>query len=328
MIIKKIKAPTYEQAYELMRQSIGSKAVILHSRYVKEGGWLGFFKKEVCQLTIGIEEQKQRTHLHESTIVKEVQSVKPYIDRLEVTPTVKKGLALTAKMIEDRGVIGVETIYNQMLQAVLKPQTAVIGEKRICCVLGPTGVGKTTTVAKLAAHARYDQGKSIAFITLDTFRIAAVEQLKKYSEILDCPCHVAYDASELTSFCNNVTADRIFIDTPGDNYLQSQLADPLVQFLTTRSDVECHVALSLTMKSSDLEQLLKPFSSVTIDSFILTKKDETRTMSLLTELLYKRKEPISCVTTGQHVPNDLCYPTAEQLIGWLRLEGEHNGSSV
>ncbi|WDF03753.1 hypothetical protein [Shouchella hunanensis] len=328
MIIKKIKAPTYEQAYELMRQSIGSKAVILHSRYVKEGGWLGFFKKEVCQLTIGIEEQKQRTHLHESTIVKEVQSVKPYIDRLEVTPTVKKGLALTAKMIEDRGVIGVETIYNQMLQAVLKPQTAVIGEKRICCVLGPTGVGKTTTVAKLAAHARYDQGKSIAFITLDTFRIAAVEQLKKYSEILDCPCHVAYDASELTSLCNNVTADRIFIDTPGDNYLQSKLADPLVQFLTTRSDVECHVALSLTMKSSDLEQLLKPFSSVTIDSFILTKKDETRTMSLLTELLYKRKEPISCVTTGQHVPNDLCYPTAEQLIGWLRLEGEHNGSSV
>lgn len=183
---------------------------------------------------------------------------------------------------------------------------ADLEEKKIWALVGPTGVGKTTTIAKLAAlyHLRYH--KKIALITLDTFRIGAVEQLQTYAQILQVPLQVAKDKETLCkAIVHNRDRDLVLIDTAGRSpQQQSELAE-LREYLGTDEKVECHLVLSATTKDTDLMFNIQQFNIFPLKSYIFTKIDETQNHVAIFNQLWRYKKPVSFMTNGQRVPEDI-----------------------
>jgi flagellar biosynthesis protein FlhF len=178
--------------------------------------------------------------------------------------------------------------------------------KRMICFVGPTGVGKTTTIAKLAGELILQQGKKVGFITADTYRIAAVEQLQMYAEILGAPLEVAATSEELQSALEKLShCDFILMDTAGRNYTQQEYILELEELLQSKVDIQKNLVLSLTSKYDDMIEIIEQFQSLPIDEIILTKKDETSSYGTVINLMYKYSTAIRYITTGQNVPDDI-----------------------
>ncbi|MEE9211336.1 MAG: flagellar biosynthesis protein FlhF [Phycisphaeraceae bacterium] len=187
---------------------------------------------------------------------------------------------------------------------VLKPTTD--GRPRTIALVGPTGVGKTTTLAKLAATFKLKQNKSVALISLDTYRIAAVEQLRTYADILKVPLHVVVTLDELHQAIRDCAGcDVILIDTAG----RSQRDDPklvqLAEFIAAARPHEVHLVLASTCTQSVLLDTIQKFSRVRADRIIFTKLDEAVTFGVLLNVIRKARKRLSYVTTGQEVPHQI-----------------------
>jgi flagellar biosynthesis protein FlhF len=185
---------------------------------------------------------------------------------------------------------------------------------RFICFVGPTGVGKTTTVAKLAADLLLNKKKKVGLITSDTYRIAAVDQLKTYAQILNVPLEVVYSSSELKEVLGRLeSCDHILMDTAGRNYLESYYIGELKQMLPTDGQVETFLLISMTSKYDDAKQIMNNFLNIPVNRLILTKMDETRSRGIALNLLSEYKLPLAYVTNGQDVPDDIVRPNP----GWL-----------
>jgi flagellar biosynthesis protein FlhF len=177
---------------------------------------------------------------------------------------------------------------------------------KIWAFIGPTGVGKTTTLVKLAAHFSLRVTKKITLITIDTYRIGGIEQLKTYAEILRLPFEVAHDREELRKIIEkNIGQDFLFIDTVGRNPNHVNQIEELKDFLTVHPRIENHLLLSSTTKEKDLRQIIQSFSLLPIRSYIFTKIDETEEYGPLLNQLFLFKQPLSYLTNGQRVPEDI-----------------------
>jgi flagellar biosynthesis protein FlhF len=177
---------------------------------------------------------------------------------------------------------------------------------RVASFIGPTGVGKTTTIAKIAAEQVLTRGKKVGLITTDTYRIAAVEQLRTYANILNVPLEVCYSQEDanraMTKFAD---CDLILVDTAGRNYNNEVNVKELNSYLQVLKPDETYLVLSLTTKASDLMQIVSNFDQVNIDKFLFTKADETRSYGAIYNLINRYKIPLSYLTTGQNVPDDI-----------------------
>src|SRR5690606_1803337 len=132
---------------------------------------------------------------------------------------------------------------------------------RVTCFIGPTGVGKTTTIAKLAASLLLKERKKVGFITTDTYRIAAVEQLKTYAGILGIPIEVVYTPADLELALERLnTCDVILMDTAGRNYLEKEFVNELEQLLGGAADIQTNLVISLTTKYTDVKSMLAGFT--------------------------------------------------------------------
>jgi flagellar biosynthesis protein FlhF len=172
--------------------------------------------------------------------------------------------------------------------------------------IGPTGVGKTTTIAKLAANFALSQGQKVALVTADTYRISAVEQLKTYAEIIDVPIEIVYSPDELKAAIYRHRDKRlILIDTAGRSPRnQFQLAE-LQALLAVDPYIETHLVLSTTTKYADALEIVNRFSVCSPQKFLFTKLDESSNLGTLFNLLYQFPATLSYVTTGQNVPDDI-----------------------
>lgn len=179
------------------------------------------------------------------------------------------------------------------------------GKLKAVALIGPTGVGKTTTIAKLAAHFSLVQGKKVALLTVDTYRIAAVEQLKAYSQIIDIPIGIAYSQAEvLPAVAQFADYDLLLIDTAGrsqKNIMQVGELKALLEAL----NCETHLALSASLKEEDMIESIRRFSAACVDRVIFTKLDETGSYGTLLNVVERSGIPISYVTSGQKVPEDI-----------------------
>lgn len=180
------------------------------------------------------------------------------------------------------------------------------GRPRTIALIGPTGVGKTTTIAKLAATFKLRDKKRIALITFDTYRIAAVEQLRTYAQIVGLPLHVASTVDEARAAARACAGfDAVFIDTPGRSQRDDPRLDQLAALLAAVQPHETHLVLSSTATQSVLLEAVQRFSKLNADRIIFTKLDEAVSFGVLLNVIRSVNRQLSFVTTGQEVPHHI-----------------------
>lgn len=180
------------------------------------------------------------------------------------------------------------------------------GRPHIVALIGPTGVGKTTTVAKLAANLKLREDHKVGLITIDTYRIAAIDQLKKYAEIINAPLAVVASPGEIRDAVARMgDLDFILIDTAGRSPRDAVKLAELKQFLAAAAPDEVHLVLSSTCGLESTKLALRRFSGVRTDRLIFTKLDEAAELGVLPNVTAITRLPLSYVTTGQDVPNDI-----------------------
>lgn len=185
---------------------------------------------------------------------------------------------------------------------------------RVIAAIGPTGVGKTTTIAKLAARAKFDQRKRVGLVTVDTFRIAAVDQLHTYAEIMGLPMRVVGSPVEIRSAIDSLSdCDQIFIDTAGRSPRDEVQVQQLRAILTAACPDETYLVVSATSGGKVLKEVRDQFGRVQPTAMVLTKLDEVETIGNALEFLATASMPISYVTNGQDVPHAIDLAHAEDL---------------
>ena len=201
------------------------------------------------------------------------------------------------------------------------------GRQRRIALVGPTGAGKTTTIAKIAANYLHRFGGRVALVTIDTYRIAAVEQLKVYGEIMRLPVEVVIRPSQLReALRKHRDCELILIDTAGRSPRNEHELQDMVPFLEPSLGIETHLLLSATTRESELLDTIRRFGHLEISRCIFSKIDECGQLGVLLNVHCANRTPISLVTNGQRVPEDIIVPVPETLAG-LIMNDHRTGSN-
>ncbi len=233
---------------------------------------------------------------------------------------------------EIEGTLGHNSTLDNILAGVYQKIVLKIGSPHLIDLktkytkyiffIGPTGVGKTTTIAKIASMMKLANKSNVALVTSDTYRIAAVEQLKVYANILGIPLNVVYAAEELAKLRDEQHGyDLVLVDTAGRSHNNEEQKEDLVQLLKTvpESEREIFLVLSATTKYQDLVRITSIYSEICKYNLIFTKLDETDKIGNMFNIHILTGAPLSYVTEGQNVPNDIskidAQKIAKQLLG-------------
>ncbi|WHY99177.1 flagellar biosynthesis protein FlhF [Peribacillus simplex] len=372
MKVKKYLAPSMNEAMKRIREELGSDAVILSSKAVYTGGFLGLFKKRNIEVIAAIDpvsqpvqtvtKQKSKklpsnlevaSHASEPNegnresvdLVKEIEGLKDMIKSLQIYSPDRKYPGKLQKIHEYLTEQEVEIslrcqimdellekwfVYKQQstdeeVQVWLEEALFTILEKvengknglrkKYINIVGPTGVGKTTTLAKIAAETMLKHDKKVAFITTDTYRIAAIDQLKTYAKILNVPIEVAYNLEDFKRAAERFSHyDFVFIDTAGRNFRNPQYVKDLNEIIHFTDEMETYLVLSLTSKQKDIEDIYRQFATIPIKQVIFTKADETSTFGPIFNFIHTHKLGAAYITDGQNVPDDIEIATSSQLL--------------
>ena len=242
--------------------------------------------------------------------VEEVQELLQKMIENQVREELAHSLAKeTENMLRNQpGISADEVLEHLILERFGKP-APILHKKfsqKVILVMGPTGVGKTTTIVKLAADFAVKQKKKIGIINTDTFRIGAQEQLQTYADIMGIPLQVVYQSAELESALENLSdRDVIFVDTagkrPGDEQHKEDILD-IVKILKPEDILLC---LAATTGFSAMKEMVDTYGFVDDYRLLITKLDETKYRGVLLNLSWYTQKPIAYVTTGQNVPDDI-----------------------
>ena len=203
-----------------------------------------------------------------------------------------------------------KSLEKQVLRLLKKPRPVsfkkqALGQQSIVLV-GPTGVGKTTTIAKLAATFSIIDQKEVALITADTYRVAAVEQLKTYGEIIGIPVDVVYTPQELQkAIAKHTNKDLVLIDTAGRSHKNSEQMKELKTFLEIAEPSDVFLVLSATTRYKDMMDIVNSYCDIPVTRLVFTKLDETSTYGPILNVVSSTQKHLSYVTVGQNVPDDI-----------------------
>ena len=260
--------------------------------------------KELCKRsknTGGGELPEELFHLFTSLIDADVSEelARELVDRLR--HEVRGGELSDPLMLQAR--------IARMIEADIRaagPIALAPGKCRVAALVGPTGVGKTTTIAKLAANFHLKEKRRVGLITVDTYRIAAVEQLRTYADIIDLPMEVVSTPKEMRQAVGRMAdMDLVLIDTAGRSPKDEVRLQELKAFLTEAGTDEVHLVLSSVAAWRTLEQTAARFAAVGTTALILTKLDEANGLGNVLPVLRSSQLPLSYLTDGQNVPDDI-----------------------
>lgn len=213
------------------------------------------------------------------------------------------------------------SVYQKMVLKLGSPKPITLNEKHpeVAFFIGPTGVGKTTTIAKIASDFKLDKDAEVAMITSDTYRIAAVEQLRTYANILDVPLQVVYTLEELNDAIEKFKDyDLILIDTAGRSHKNQEQCDEMIHLvedcvLPQGCTKDVYLVLSAATKYKDLINIVDVYSEIEFYNLIFTKLDETSSLGNIFNIRLRTNAGLSYVTSGQTVPDDISIIDAQKL---------------
>jgi flagellar biosynthesis protein FlhF len=216
-------------------------------------------------------------------------------------------------------------VYQKMILKFGKPESIAPAQTKpkVVFFVGPTGVGKTTTIAKIASRFSVDERKKVALLTTDTYRIAAAEQLKTYANILGIPFTVLYSKEEMADILKEYQEyDYVLVDTAGHSHHNESQRRTMAEFVSSLEGIaekEVFLVVSATTKYRDLTSVADTYREMGEYKLIFTKLDETSTLGSLLNLKLHTGAPLSYVTYGQNVPDDIeefnPQKTVKQLLG-------------
>jgi flagellar biosynthesis protein FlhF len=373
-------------AMKNVRNELGNEAVILNSRIVYTGGFLGFFRRKNFEIIAAVDnlakseprpirkekpkgfETKTNVHVEKvdnkslnekesesksiqsEDILTEISNIKKLIQTQSFQTGSLKGIypekiqklldlmneqEISAPLLEKFIAVLMEkwfsegaNLSNDQLRHFLKdemtnylatiPFGGITFTKKYINVIGPTGVGKTTTLAKIAADCMLNHHKRVAFITTDTYRIAAIDQLKTYAQILKIPLEVCYTLADFQGAVKKFEPyDVVLIDTAGRNFRNKQYVEELGKVIDFSIDIENYLVLALTSKQKDMETIYQQFSSIKVDKFIFTKADETDVYGPMVNMIGKFGIGAAYITNGQEVPDDVMVASPKTVTNFL-----------
>ena len=351
MRIKRYAAKDMREAMILIKKDLGSDAVILESRRVRQKGLLGFFRPLQLEVTAAVDQRttpvgfpQNMDSLRTKNIQSEINELKSLVQQvmdqqnrlLTAEHQEKSSLDYLYRQLVDNEV---ETsIARDLVNEVerdcpgdnlTQPQAHRLlcdkigkrlkpvdfnGQKYIFCFVGATGVGKTTTLAKLAAHYSIFKGKKVGLITLDTYRIGAVEQLRSYARLMDLPLEVVMSPKELTAALLKMKdMDYIMVDTAGRNSKNFIHIQELQSYSKVIPEPITFLCLSATTRWKDMAVITKNFKAVNYNALIFTKLDETCSFGSILNAVCHTDLPVAFLTNGQKVPEDLEISSEERL---------------
>jgi flagellar biosynthesis protein FlhF len=189
------------------------------------------------------------------------------------------------------------------------------GVPHVAAFVGPTGVGKTTTIAKLAAMLSFQRKMKVALISIDNYRVGAFEQLKAYASIMGLLCVPAFSSQDLSCALDRMKSmDMVLIDTAGHSHYDKPRIDEILQLIKTDFRISAHLVLSVTSESIIMKDAASAFSVFHPDTVVFTKTDETKRCGKILDQVSDMKLPVSLITNGQRVPEDLIVPDKRQLL--------------
>ncbi|MCC9020790.1 flagellar biosynthesis protein FlhF [Bacillus nakamurai] len=358
MKIKKFTAASMQEAAKQIKKELGNDAVILNSKQVKKRKWLGLRAEQAVEViavldresreakkipphagegkkkaemtdTVQTFQPQQQARKFDLSHYKEVlpeplKKAERLLDRTGLTDQMQKTVLsellhssiAAGDLTEENVTFKLQELLAEKLPSKDRWQEGI--QSKYVVLFGSTGAGKTTTLAKLAASTMLEEHKKIAFITTDTYRIAAVEQLKTYAELLQAPLEVCYSKEEcLEAQTKFAEYDHVFIDTAGRNFKEEQYITELQEMIPFESGLQSFLVLSASAKYEDMKQVLSRFSDIPVNQFIFTKTDETASLGSVYQVLTESMIGAAFLTNGQNVPEDILSVSPKDFVRML-----------
>jgi flagellar biosynthesis GTPase FlhF len=315
MLLKRIEAKTLPEALARVRTECGEDALLVETRATAAG-----YLVVAAQKDTALPGKPRAAQL----LSRWTRGFQPMAERAEafglsprILTAVEQALLGTKVNLSRAGDPALPALCTRVLAALIKTESRVEGEGvepafRVTALVGPTGVGKTTTLAKLAARA-VNAGQRVAIVTADTYRMAAVEQLRAYADLLDVPLHVTFTPQDLRrAVLQCADADRVFLDTTGRSPLDRDALRALGGTLAVQQPAVI-LCLAAGTRARDCEAVLDAYDEMHVRAVALTKWDETVMPGEALSAAIERGLAVSHVTIGQEVPADIVAASADQL---------------
>ncbi|OMF36792.1 flagellar biosynthesis protein FlhF [Paenibacillus sp. FSL H8-0548] len=388
MRVKRYIVNALPEAVSMIRSELGKDAVILNTKEIKVGGFMGMFRKKKVEVIAAIESnqvnappvQQQRVQSpevdavveqilqtaqrktpsaaatavmepiiaqpvsgsptkmeREQFIIDEIRDLREYMIKLSKQQSSNSAMsvhliqlqehlseqemdvlwierllqAIIDKQVEERSEYNKEQVWEhagEQLEAWLRPYegSGISSSARVVHFVGPTGVGKTTTIAKLAAEQTIKKGRKVGFITSDTYRIAAVDQLRTYANILNVPIEVVFSQMDLPRAMKQLAErDLIYMDTAGRNFRSELHVSEVNSLLQSSEPSETILVLSMTGKTRDMAAVAEQFCKYGVQKVLFTKLDETSVYGAIFNLIMNFELLPTYLASGQTVPDDI-----------------------
>ncbi|MGI6307380.1 MAG: hypothetical protein ACOX1X_02015 [Dethiobacteria bacterium] len=342
-----------------IREELGPEAIIIQSRKVRRKGLKGFFTPRQMEITAAVGNPLPPEPVEHSNgtafqkIQEEIGELRLMINRLltrdhapeEIKEQERGELENWRLQLQQQDIFAelidefiaeintslagevqlTKEIIGLILRQKIRKKLKVAPEKSapVQVFVGPTGVGKTTTLAKLAARYAFYHGEKVGIITIDHYRIGAVEQLRIYADIASLSLEVAVSPGELSRALEKLSGcQRILIDTAGRSTLNLTHIQELAGYLQNLPPAEIFMVISATTKARDLRLICENFDRINYNRLIFTKLDETNTYGALLNGIHLTGLPVIYLTTGQNVPDDLCLADVEKMSSLILGEEE------
>jgi flagellar biosynthesis protein FlhF len=334
MHLQRYRAETVQQALRAVREDLGPQAFVLSTRVVPVGGMRGWFGARLVEVTAAADRPPVSEDRHPQPSRQPVRrhterasdSIAARLEAAGLDPDLAREVADAHPEPQRRGATAKG--LRQTIADTLAPlATADNSYAPVEVFIGPPGVGKTTTIAKIAAQERArTRGKRLGLMSADGFRVGAVEQLRLYADILGAPLDVARTPMELEMALDKARRP-LLLDTAGRSASDEASRD-MLRVLASRRDVRTHLVIAAGTPRDAVKRLFDRFEEARPSRIVITKLDEAESLAPLVPVLRDRGLPLSYLGTGQSVPEDLERATAPAIAAWVSGEGMRKGARI